>query len=549
MMLKPITPSARLLRGGLGFLMVAAFAGAFAHSAEAAQPRVSPVPLVTPLPARPVIRVPPTPAPIQTPGPLSGTDTMAFPAYGSPVPGVNAGVKAPDIAESVTLQQAIAIGFARAPALAAARADVGIQAAAVRLAGAGLLPSVNGTATVDRTHTQPSSGGSGIPATTGTGTAGTSATTATRAGTSDFTSAGFGLSLRQLIYDGGRISASVRAARRSETAFADLYRRQLQTVAYNVAVAYYNFLASERTRQVDLEIVRQDLTQENLVRAQVRAGTEARAQIATAQLPTAQARLAVIRAQANELGNGAAFANAMGLDANVRVQPIDDAPVFTAAQASTLPIPTYDDSLRRAIALRPDYDAALQSLGQANENLRAARLGRAPSLSGSAGVQENSSDPNGGTFRASQNVALSLTLPIFDQGITAANVASARATIDRATANLQTTSLGIALNIKQSLTNLVSARAALDQTQQEYATAISNVRATQAQYRAGVTTLPLLLNAQVQLALALTDQVTSVYTLRQAEQTYLFAVGANFDTSAGMGTPVVTPAPGAMRRR
>ena len=89
--------------------------------------------------------------------------------------------------------------------------------------------------------------------------------------------------------------------------------------------------------------------------------------------------------------------------------------------------------------------------------------------------------------------------------------------------------------------SLVSARAAFDQTEQEYATAISNVRATQAQYRAGVTTLPLLLNAQVQLTQALTDQVTAVYTLRQAEQAYLYAVGANYDVSAALGTPNIGP--------
>jgi outer membrane protein TolC len=53
------------------------------------------------------------------------------------------------------------------------------------------------------------------------------------------------------------------------------------------------------------------------------------------------------------------------------------------------------------------------------------------------------------------------------------------------------------------------------------------LNATQAQYRFGVTTLPLLLNAQVGLTTALSDQVTAVYALRQAEQAYLYAIGAN----------------------
>ncbi len=367
----------------------------------------------------------------------------------------------------------------------------------------------------------------------------------TTANTTFFGSAGFSLNIQQLIYDGGRTAASVNAARRSETAFADTYRRQLQTVAYNVAQAYYSYLAAQRTTQVDLEIVREDQVQVDLVSAQVRAGTTARADIATVQLPLAQARLAVVRAQGSELGSEASFVNAMGLDANVKIQPVDDAPVFTNSQVSSIPIPTYDAALRRAIALRPDYDSSIQSVRQAQYTLRAAKLGLFPTLSG---VVSGGDDSNGdlNSFRNAQSLGLQLSIPLFDQGVTSANTASARASLEIANAQLQNTALGVQLNVKQSLTNLVSSRAALDQTEQEYATAVVNVQSTQAQYRAGVTTLPLLLNAQVQLTQALTDQVTTVYTLRQAEQTYLYAIGANYETAVGDAPLPVMPTPNAL---
>jgi len=562
----------------------------------------------------------PTPFPIRTLAPLTG-ETRPYPAYGTPVPGVNAGTLSPDVGALLTLQQAIAIGFARSPTLASARADVGVAAAAARLAGAGLLPSVAGSASLDYSRgpggtlgtttgtgttlpgfTNPGSGttpgtgttpgggtlpgggttpGGGTPpggttpgsgtnpggappgsgtnpgtptggggttpgAGTGTGTTPTSGSQLSPfrgTGTNGSTSAGVGVFLRQLIYDGGRIAASVRAARRNETASADTYRRQLQTVAYNVASSYYSYLSAQRTVQVDLEIVRQDQVQENLVRAQVRAGTEARSLIATVQLPTAQARLAVVRAQGAELAAAANFDNVMGLDANVRVQPVDDAPIYTNTPTSSIAIPPYDEALRRAIALRPDYDSSLQSVASARESLRAARLGRVPTLEGTASAQENSTNGNLGGYRGSQSVGLAFSLPIFDQNITRDNTAQALANVERANAGVQITSLGIALNIKQTLTNFVTAFAALEQTRQEYATAISNVRATQAQYRAGVTTLPLLLNAQVQLSTAQGDQVTAVYGLRQAEQAYLFATGANYDTAAAIGTRRIDPTP------
>jgi outer membrane protein len=479
----------------------------------------------------------PTPFPLTTLAPLTGETSLPFPAYGTPVPGVNSGTPAPGISATVTLQQAQMVAFARSPALATARNDVYVEEAEVRLEQAGLLPLLSGAASYDYTHAQPGS----VPA--GEAAAAAAAGTSVSSGESS-TSAGFSLSLSQLIYDGGKIAAGVRAARAAEVSTADAYRRELQTVAYNVAAAYYTYLADERTTQVDLEIVREDVVQLDLVRAQVRAGTAAQSDIATVELPVAEARLAVVQAQGAELSAEAAFVNSMGLDANSKVQPIDDAPIFTATQISSIPVPTYDVALQRAIALRPDYDAALQTVKQNQYLVREAKLGLFPTLSAAGTASDDSTGTNSTAFRNSQTIGLSLSIPIYDQGVTAANVASARANLNNAYAALQTTTLTVQLNIKQALANLVAARAALDETQVAYSTALINLKATDAQYRAGVTTLPLLLNAEVGLTQALTNQVTAVYTLRQAEQTYLYNVGSNYDTSANNGKPAITPTPG-----
>jgi outer membrane protein TolC len=122
---------------------------------------------------------------------------------------------------------------------------------------------------------------------------------------------------------------------------------------------------------------------------------------------------------------------------------------------------------------------------------------------------------------------VTLTLPIYDQGVVAAEVAEARANLALGIANQLTVVEGVQLNVKQALVALVSAKAALTSSDAELAEAQVVLKSTQAQYRAGVTTLPLLLNAQVGLTQALTDQSTSVYTLRQAEQAFLYAEGAN----------------------
>jgi outer membrane protein TolC len=396
---------------------------------------------------------------------------------------------------------------------------------------------VTGNASTTRAHREPggsSSSASTTTGTTGTGT-GTGTTTTTTTGSSfspDTTSNNLSIQLQQLIFDGGRVAAQIRAARATQSASIATYQRQLQTVSFNVATAYYNTLAAQRQTQVALTTVTLDQVQEALVTAQIRAGTAARTDLATAQLPTAQARVAVIRSQANEQVQLATFANTLGLDADIAVQPKDDVPAVSAT-AGTLavnpafPTPSYQIAVTRALALRPDLTAQQQNIVSLQENLRAAKLGNFPNLNGSASYGTSSTDANGGSFRNAGSIGVALTIPIFDRGVTRAQTAQAQGQLDRGVAQYQIAQQGVQLNVRTALVNLVSAYAALDQTNAELSKAQEVLKATQAQYRAGVTTLPLLLNAQVGLTQALTDEVTSVYTVRQAEQALLFAEGAN----------------------
>nr|MDP9105227.1 TolC family protein [Candidatus Eremiobacteraeota bacterium] len=456
---------------------------------------------------------------IPTLAPADQASPLPFPAYGTPAP-VSQTRVLPGVPQVITLQQAVLIAYARSPLLASARADVEIATAPVGLAQSALFPAVTGTASTTRAHRE------GGTATTGTGTSGAATFNP------NTTTNSLQVALQQLIFDGGRVAAQIRGARATQSASIATYQRQLQTVAFNVATAYYNTLAAQRQTQVALTTVQLDQVQENLVTAQIRAGTAARTDLATAQLPTAQARVAVIRSQANEQVQLATFANTLGLDADVAVQPKDDVPALSAtagtlAVSPAFPTPTYQTAVTRAIALRPDLTAQQQNIVANRENVRAARLGNFPNVNGNASYGTTSTDPGGGSFRNAGSIGFSLTIPFYDRGVTKAQTAQAQGQLDRALAQLQIAQQGVQLNVRTALVNLVAAYAALDQTNAELAKAQEVLRATQAQYRAGVTTLPLLLNAQVGLTQALTDEVTSVYTVRQAEQALLYAEGAN----------------------
>jgi outer membrane protein len=452
--------------------------------------------------------------------PASQPTSLPYPAYGTPVPGVNGGEVDPNVPQVVTLDQSIAIGYARSPLLAQARAQLDIESAPVQLARTALLPNISGSVSTSRAHNQ---GGGG---TVNTGAGGTTAA-GTGGGPSNYTSTGLSATLTQLIYDGGRVAAELRAAKNNQSAQAATYKRELQTVAYNVANAYYSQLAAQRATAVSVQTVRVDQTNEDLVAAQIRAGSAAKADLATAQLPTAQARVAVIQDQGAELSAQATFANAMGLDANTAVLPRDDTPVNGATVTSLISIPTYAQAFARALALRPDVTSQDFTVSGLRASLRATQLTNFPTLNGSASAATQSTDTSGGTFRNNSSIGVSLSIPIYDQGVVAAEVAQARGNLALGVANQRSVLQGVQLNVKQSLVALVSAKAALTSADVALYEAQTVLKSTQAQYRAGVTTLPLLLNAQVGLTQALSTQTTSVYTLRQAEQAFLFAEGAN----------------------
>lgn len=449
-----------------------------------------------------------------TPIPQRETTALPYPAFGTPAPGM-AQMRAQDgVPAEVTLPQAIAIAAAKSPVLQAARDDYQIAKAPVDLAKSAIFPNVSGAATLSHSV----GGGRSISGSSGSANPGGSF------GDSS-TNKGLNLTVRQLIFDGGKVLAQIHQARANLVAAADTYDRNVQVLAFNVAQQYYTALQAERATALAARVVVQNQVQENLVRAQIRAGTVPRSDLATAELPTAQARVALVRAQGQELSALATFADTLGLDADAAVRPANDARSDAAAMLLANPPLSYSVAVQRALALRPDFLASKHVVEAAQANVRVAKLGRAPNLSGNFGTGYNSTLPNGGAMKASSTVGATLNIPVFDQGVTAAQTEQAQAQLDKAYAAVQTTKLGVELAVRQGLVNLVSAQAAVTQADVELAKAREVLQATQAQYRAGVTTLPLLLNAQVGLTQAETDRLNAVYALRQAEQSYVFAIG------------------------
>ncbi len=417
-------------------------------------------------------------------------------------------VALPGIPTKVTLVQAVAIAVAKSPTLAQARATYAQALAKYNVAKSAVFPSVSGSATATRTFSAGTIGGVGSGLGTPNGI---------------YNSVNYGLKLSELIYDGGRVIAGIHVAKSGQVAGRDTLIRSLQELGYTVAQAYYGVLLADRSVSVDQQIIKQYLTQARLVEAQIRVGAAAPSDLYSAQALTAQARLQLVTDEGTRVAAQATFATTLGLDANALIEPIDNTAGSLTAPAAQFSVLPYNKAVRRALLMRPDYLAALNGYQAAKENVRFNRLTKFPSIN--ANASDGYQSGLNGVPVQSKSLGATLTVPIFDQGLTNYNVAVAAAQADAAKAGITLSRLQVESDVRSAIAKLDAARSALDQAQASLKAAQVGYNAASAQYKAGVANLVTLVTAEATLATAQKNAVSSVYSLQTAEQNYELALG------------------------
>jgi outer membrane protein len=491
-------------------------------------------------------------APVQMPSPqpqptISGTP-LPYPAFGTPAPDVAKLRPTKGVPESISLEDAIKIAVALSPTFASDNAAWYAIHAKYTSEIQALFPGVSGTASMGKTYTNGSSSVTSSASSISSSPSGaqplaTAVPTKAPFGVysqGTFSQESVGIMVTQLIFDGGRTIAAVRSAKLADFAGRATLLFQLQTLALNVANAYYTVLEDNATVVADAQLVREFEVNEASVAAQIRNGAAARSDIAAAQFQTAQARGNLVVAQGNAIGAQATFATTLGLEADVLVVPKP-----TTAQPAA-PNPSYAKSLARALVMRPDYIAAAYTVTSNQANLRYAKLARFPILSAAASdtisrtftdcYSTTTSNANGVVFPVSycpgpqgwsndKAIGLNLTIPIYDQGVTNYNVAVAASQLDQAIAALNSTRLTVESNVRSALATLISARASLVEARSELTSAQVSLDATQAQYRVGATTILNVVTAEANLTTAQSGYITAFYGVYTAQENYLYATG------------------------
>jgi len=335
------------------------------------------------------------------------------------------------------------------------------------------------------------------------------------------------LSANQMLYDFGRTGNTLDAAR-FNTRSAELDTdRVKQDVILNVKQAYFALLQAKKLVIVSQKTLEQAGSHLKQAEAFFRAGSKPKFDVTRAEVEVNSARLSLINANSSVRIRTIALYNAMGIDPGGEID-IDD--ILSAPAA----VPPFEEAKTESLKNRPDMRKAESDIEAARARIRAEESNYLPNLSANgsyswANGTQQMGNFNGvslsGDIKNSWNAGITLSIPLFEGGLTKGKVSEARANMHVLEAQRDTLRQSILIEISQSYADMESAKVRIDVMESSLQKARENLAIAQGRYEAGVGPYIEVTDAQVSSVNAETDHVQALYDFQLAAARVLKAMG------------------------
>lgn len=287
------------------------------------------------------------------------------------------------------------------------------------------------------------------------------------------------VSVRQLLADGGKTRATIAGASYDLSAERKDAIRTWQERAYAVKEAFFSLLRSREDAAVAVETVSLYETQLKQAQAFYKAGSSAKIDVTAAEVNLSQARLELAKARSTAVVSMAALENAVGTrlpDRNAVLEvPPDD----------SMTIPPLEGAIGEALSNRPDLLAGEDRILSAGEALKVTAKGLNPSISlgGGWGFSDSSSG-----WSDEWTASLSLSVPLYDGGATAARTEASRADLEITRASQEERRNSVRLEVETALLELETAQEQVKTAELALGQSEENLKLAQGRYRVGVGT-------------------------------------------------------------
>lgn len=331
------------------------------------------------------------------------------------------------------------------------------------------------------------------------------------------------LQLQQVLFAGGRISATEEAAEHQATAAADDYRWDEVRLRSTVRTAYWNLFKLRATKQALEQTIRQLEARirdaENLQQAGLATANDVLK--LRAQLSSTQAQALDVEAQEQSLA--VSLNNLIGVPLSTRVNLATEPIVQDTLQTDL------DQLLREALANRPDVVAAQARLRASEAGISAAEAAWFPTIAFNAGYTYANPNqrifPNRKQFDGTWDVGISLSWNIWNWLQPQYQVGQARAQYEQARAAAQSSADNAAVEITQNYVALrpasqriAAARDALKQAEENYSLVANR-------FAAGVATSTDVLEAETLLLQARINEINARADYMLARARFLSSLG------------------------
>jgi outer membrane protein len=328
-----------------------------------------------------------------------------------------------------------------------------------------------------------------------------------------------GLTLRHTLEDGGRREAAVEHARsfqQTASENVDLVRTRL---AYQTIDAFYAVLFLRRNLQVQDEEIDALSQHLDIIRRKVQAGTATDFEALTTQV-----RIATARSQRVDIADALEqraieLRDLLGLSADTTVTPVGD------FDADTLSLDV--DSLRAAaLRQRPDLRMARDAEASAEVGSRLAGLADKPGVSLNLTVgAKNGYVPRINTIKPDFVAGMSVQLPVYQGDRTRSQVRAADADLTTARSHTTTLERNVATAVEQAVAAVRAAQEKIQTTDVQVQQATAALELARTRYEAGVVTNLDVLDAETVLAQARLVQLRARYDLVRSRYRLEQAVG------------------------
>jgi len=332
----------------------------------------------------------------------------------------------------------------------------------------------------------------------------------------------------QLLYSGGQVGAAIKIAKLTLDSNYFALRDMIDQTISNVYQQFYTVLLNRELIAVQEESVRLLESQLKDQKNRFTAGTVPRFNVLQAEVALSNQIPQLINAKNQYVISQTTLAQTLGIDYDIwhpdtgKVKVVGDLDVHYREV-------NQDNAISMAKERRPSLKVQRQNILIQLQQIKVALAGYQPTVTANAGYKLANS-PSSRQLDDTVNgwfFGVNGTWNIFDGGATYGKVKTARSQLESAKTSYDSTVLQVELQVQQAVANLKEARETIQSQTENVKQALEAVRLAQERLAAGAGVQLDVLNAQVALAQARTNELQARHDYNVALAQLDYAIGAD----------------------